>query len=100
MTGSEAPANASFPNVVPAVLTPAEAGYDVHLVDATPRLVEEARRRNARAPRTLRSCRVGDARELPFEDEAEAIRAEGLKIEKMLASGEIWWDTAWADWHP
>lgn len=48
----------------------AEAGYDVHLVDATPRLVEEARRRNARAPRTLRSCRVGDARELPFEDEA------------------------------
>lgn len=48
----------------------AERGYDVHLVDATPRLVEEARRRNARAPRALRSCRVGDARELPFEDEA------------------------------
>lgn len=48
----------------------AEAGYDVHLVDATPRLVEEARRRNARAPRALRSCRVGDARELPFEDGA------------------------------
>ena len=48
----------------------AERGYDVHLVDATPRLVEEARRRNARAPRMLRSCRVGNARELPFEDEA------------------------------
>jgi len=32
--------------------------------------------------------------------EAEEIRAEGLKIEKMLASGEIWWDTAWADWRP
>ncbi|MEU0883586.1 DUF402 domain-containing protein [Lentzea sp. NPDC005914] len=33
-------------------------------------------------------------------EEAEAIRAEGVKIEKMLASGDIWWDTAWADWHP
>jgi SAM-dependent methyltransferase len=42
----------------------AEAGYAVHLVDRTPRLVAEARRRSALAPRQLRSCRVGDARAL------------------------------------
>ena len=51
----------------------AERGYDVHLIDATPRLVEEARRRNARASRALTSCRVGDARALPFDDAAAAI---------------------------
>jgi ubiquinone/menaquinone biosynthesis C-methylase UbiE len=50
----------------------AERGYAVHLIDATPRLVEEARRRNARAPRPLASCRVGDARELPVADESAA----------------------------
>ena len=27
-------------------------------------------------------------------------QGRGLKIEKMLASGDIWWDTAWADWRP
>ena len=42
----------------------AEAGYAVHLLDRTPRLVAEARRRSARAPRPLTSCRVGDARAL------------------------------------
>lgn len=42
----------------------AEAGYPVHLVDRTPRLVAEARRRSALAARPLRSCRVGDARAL------------------------------------
>jgi ubiquinone/menaquinone biosynthesis C-methylase UbiE len=51
----------------------AERGYDVHLVDAVPRLVEEARRRNARAPRPLASCRVGDARALPFTDESAGV---------------------------
>jgi ubiquinone/menaquinone biosynthesis C-methylase UbiE len=44
----------------------AERGYQVHLIDAVPRLVEEARRRNARAEQPLSSCRVADARELPF----------------------------------
>ena len=43
-------------------------GYSVHLVDASPRLVEEARRRSGRAPSPLASCRVGDARALPVED--------------------------------
>jgi SAM-dependent methyltransferase len=40
----------------------AERGYDVHLLDATPRLVEVARRQ--------RSCRVADARSLPDGDES------------------------------
>jgi len=46
----------------------AERGYAVHLVDASPRLVDEARRRNACGPHALTSCRVGDARALPFDD--------------------------------
>jgi len=51
----------------------AERGYEVHLVDAVPRLVEEARRRNASAPRALASCRVGDARALAFADGVAAL---------------------------
>jgi ubiquinone/menaquinone biosynthesis C-methylase UbiE len=51
----------------------AERGYDVHLVDAVPRLVEEARRRNASTAHPLASCRVGDARALPIADESAAI---------------------------
>jgi ubiquinone/menaquinone biosynthesis C-methylase UbiE len=46
----------------------ADAGYTVHLVDASPRLVEEARRRNAGRSKTLASCDVGDARALPVAD--------------------------------
>jgi ubiquinone/menaquinone biosynthesis C-methylase UbiE len=44
----------------------AELGYKVHLVDAVPRLVDEARRRDTRR---LVSCQVGDARELGFADD-------------------------------
>ena len=51
----------------------AERGYAVHLIDAVPRLVEEARRRNAQAPRPLASCRVGEARALAFADETAAL---------------------------
>ncbi|MGE5360736.1 MAG: class I SAM-dependent methyltransferase [Bacteroidales bacterium] len=46
----------------------ADAGYTVHLVDAVPRLVTEARRRSAAGPRHLASCEVGDARATPFCD--------------------------------
>jgi SAM-dependent methyltransferase len=46
----------------------ANAGYTVHLVDATPRLVEEAQRRSAASARPLASCRVGDARALDVPD--------------------------------
>ncbi|HET8946205.1 MAG TPA: class I SAM-dependent methyltransferase, partial [Candidatus Polarisedimenticolia bacterium] len=38
----------------------ADAGYRVHLVDASPRLVEEARRRSDAAVHRLAACLVGD----------------------------------------
>jgi len=47
-------------------------GYDVHLVDAAPRLVEEARRRNAALPRPIASFSVADARRLPQESGSAA----------------------------
>jgi SAM-dependent methyltransferase len=39
-------------------------GYAVGLIDASPRLVDVARRRNEKAPQKLQSCAVGDARTL------------------------------------
>jgi SAM-dependent methyltransferase len=42
----------------------AGAGYAVHLIDQSPRLVAEARRRSAAAARPLISCQVADARAL------------------------------------
>jgi len=51
----------------------AARGYAVHLVDAAPRLVEEARRRGRSTERALASCRVGDARALAFENECAAL---------------------------
>jgi len=45
----------------------AENGYDVQLVDATPRLVDVARARNQTAAHPLTSCIVGDARAIPNE---------------------------------
>jgi ubiquinone/menaquinone biosynthesis C-methylase UbiE len=47
-----------------------EAGHAVHLLDAAPRLVAEARRRSALSARPLASCDVGDARATPFRDAA------------------------------
>ena len=46
----------------------AEAGYTVHLIDAVPRLVEEAGRRSSTSSTPLASSRVGDARALDFPD--------------------------------
>ena len=46
----------------------AEAGYTVHLLDAAPRLIAEARRRSATRLRPLASCDVGDARTTKFSD--------------------------------
>jgi len=48
----------------------AERGYQVQLVDASPRLIDEARRRNATAAHRLIACSVGDARNIPAEDES------------------------------
>jgi SAM-dependent methyltransferase len=46
----------------------ASLDYTVHLSDPVPRLVEEARRRNALLPRPIASCSVGDARALEYVD--------------------------------
>ena len=40
-------------------------GYEVHLVDGSPRLVEEARRRSATLAKPISSLLIGDARRLP-----------------------------------
>src|SRR5262245_24681697 len=48
----------------------AEHGYQVHLIDAVPRLVEEARRRSEASSHRLCTCQVGEARVLPFGDGA------------------------------
>lgn len=56
----------------------AERGYEVHLVDATPRLVEEARRRSARLKTPIASLSVADARRLPRETaSADAVLVMG-----------------------
>ena len=46
----------------------AALGYQVRLVDASPRLVAEARRRNATLSTPIASLEVADARALPHED--------------------------------
>ncbi|MFL5464527.1 MAG: class I SAM-dependent methyltransferase [Gemmatimonadaceae bacterium] len=51
----------------------AECGYDVRLFDASTRLVEVARRRNADAIVKLAECSVADARALPNADESAAM---------------------------
>jgi ubiquinone/menaquinone biosynthesis C-methylase UbiE len=51
----------------------AERGYTVHLLDAVPRLVQEARRRSEAAARGLASCRVADARSLPAAGESVSL---------------------------
>lgn len=48
----------------------AERGYDVRLFDATPRLVDVARKRNEHAPHRLTSCSAADARALPEPNES------------------------------
>jgi ubiquinone/menaquinone biosynthesis C-methylase UbiE len=50
----------------------AEQGYEVHLVDASSRLVEVARARSATSPRPLASLSVADARRLPQADGSAA----------------------------
>ncbi|HKQ97630.1 MAG TPA: class I SAM-dependent methyltransferase [Candidatus Polarisedimenticolia bacterium] len=50
----------------------ASLGYEMHLVDASPRLVEVAKRESARAPKPLASIAVGDARRLERPDGSAA----------------------------
>jgi len=46
----------------------AERGYETHLVDVSPRLVERARHLNARLEKPIASLSVADARRLPQAD--------------------------------
>jgi len=56
----------------------ASAGYAVHLVDGSNRLVAEAKRRNAGAAHRLASATIGDARALPQRDAvADAVLVMG-----------------------
>jgi ubiquinone/menaquinone biosynthesis C-methylase UbiE len=67
----------------------ARAGYRVHLLDASPRLVEQAARASSRAPAgRLASARVADARDLPFEDES---------VDALLLLGPLYHLTVEAD---
>ena len=49
-----------------------ERGYDVHLIDATPRLVAKARERNTALARPIASIAVGDARSVAEPDGSAA----------------------------
>jgi len=51
----------------------AERGYLVQLVDASPRLIEEARRRDSNTTHRLVACTVGDARNLQADDESVSV---------------------------
>ncbi len=48
----------------------ADRGDQVHLIDASPRLIEHARRVDAARDRRLSTIAIGDARRLPFGDGA------------------------------
>ena len=50
----------------------AARGYEVQLVDASPRLVQEARARSAKSTTPIASCSVADARRLPQKDASAA----------------------------
>ena len=50
----------------------ADCGYEVHLIDATPRLVAKARERNATLTRPIASIAAGDARSLAEPDGSAA----------------------------
>jgi SAM-dependent methyltransferase len=53
-------------------------GYDVRLIDASPRLVAEARRLNATLAQPIATLDVGDARALPYKDaSADAVLVMG-----------------------
>jgi ubiquinone/menaquinone biosynthesis C-methylase UbiE len=66
----------------------AEQGYEVHLVDASPRLVDEARTRSAGSATPLASLSVADARRLPQADGSAAV---------VLVMGPLYHLTAAAD---
>ncbi|HET7622207.1 MAG TPA: methyltransferase domain-containing protein [Gemmatimonadaceae bacterium] len=66
----------------------ADRGYAVHLVDAVPRLVEEARRRNAGENRPILSLAVADAR---------ALEQSASSVDVLLMLGPLYHLTTSAD---
>ena len=68
----------------------AEQGYEVHLIDVSPRLVEQARKLNARLAKPIASLTIADARLLPQADES---------AEAVLVMGPLYHLTAQADRH-
>jgi ubiquinone/menaquinone biosynthesis C-methylase UbiE len=65
-----------------------ECGYEVHLVDATPRLVAKARERNAMLSQPIASISVGDARSLPEPDGSAAVVMIMGPLYHLLSSGD------------
>jgi ubiquinone/menaquinone biosynthesis C-methylase UbiE len=69
----------------------ADLGYEVHLVDASPRLIDRAGKRNREATRPIASLAVGDARGLPQPDGfADAVLLMG-PLYQMLGDFEMRW---------
>lgn len=66
----------------------AEQGYTVHLIDAVPRLVDEARRRSRELSRPLASIAVGDAR---------ALEVATASVDAVLLLGPLYHLTTTAD---
>ena len=65
-----------------------ELGYQVHLIDATPRLVAKARERNATLATPIASIAVGDARSLSEPDRSAAV---------VMLMGPLYHLPSWAD---
>ncbi|HEU5255357.1 MAG TPA: methyltransferase domain-containing protein [Vicinamibacterales bacterium] len=65
-----------------------ELGYQVHLIDATPRLVAKARERNATLATPIASIAVGDARSLSEPDRSAAV---------VMIMGPLYHLPSWAD---
>src|SRR5260221_14345868 len=63
-------------------------GYDVDLIDAVPLHIEQANAAQQNMPRTLRSARVGDARNLPVNDSS---------VDVVLLLGPLYHLTDYAD---
>jgi ubiquinone/menaquinone biosynthesis C-methylase UbiE len=62
-------------------------GYEVRLLDASPRLVAEARRRNATLAAPIAVLEVGDARALPYDnDSTDAVLVMGPLYHLPLAA--------------
>jgi len=68
----------------------AEQGYEAHLVDASARLLEVARKRSGQGARQIASLSAADARSLPHADGfAAAVLGMGPPYHLVLATGRL-----------